>query len=62
MADTDSGKTRCLYSTPKVYNEAGRVVWQCCEEGMWVTYDADTLKEIRREPHKYCEGTGMIRH
>jgi hypothetical protein len=29
---------------------------------MWVTYDAETLKELSRELHPDCAGTGMMRH
>ena len=61
LADTDRSSARCPYATPKVNMEAERAVWQCCEEGMWVTYDAYTLKELSREPHPYCEGTGLLR-
>ena len=60
-ADTDWSTTRCPSATPTVSTAAGRAVWQCCEGGMWVTYDVNTLKELRREPHTYCEGTGRLR-
>jgi hypothetical protein len=62
VVDADRGATRCPYATPQVYIEAGRPVWQCCEGGMWVTYNVDTLKELSRELHTYCEGTGRLRH
>ena len=62
MADTDRSTMRCPYATLKVSTEAGRAVWHCCEGGMWITYDVNTLEELGQEPHTYCEGTGIIRY
>jgi hypothetical protein len=40
---------------------AGKEMQQCVE-GELIIYDANTFKEIRREPHKFCEGKGWIQH
>jgi hypothetical protein len=62
MANTDRGKTRCPYVRPQfVPGSAGKEMQQCVE-GELIIYDADTFKELRREPHKFCEGKGWIQH
>ena len=59
MASTDRGKRRCPDAWEPVRSADGKEVQQCIR-GDWVTYDAGTLKEIRRKKHHRCDENGMI--
>jgi hypothetical protein len=61
MADTDRGQTQCPYAQPRLRSGAEGEEVQQCIDGELVTYDAKTLKRIRRERHDDCEGTGAIK-
>jgi hypothetical protein len=60
MANTERGKIRCPYTSPPLSVEENEAEWHQCIDGELVIYDVKTFKEIRREYHDLCNGTGMM--